>query len=218
VALFDMSLIKIILSDVGGVLLTDGWGHISRRKAAEQFALDWEEFESLHAPLAVQLDSGEITLAQYLESVVFYKKRSFSIDDFVTFIKAQSVPIPGSLPIFATLAKQRKWTMGTLNNESLEINQYRIDKFKLADTFSLFFSSCFMGCAKPDQPIYQRVLDVTQKPAQQFLFVDDREENLVQPRKLGFNTVHFQTAEQLQKELRLFDIGYEGKEIMPELV
>jgi len=34
--------------DVGGVLLTDGWDHHARRRAAAKFKLDWGEMEERH--------------------------------------------------------------------------------------------------------------------------------------------------------------------------
>ena len=37
--------IRALFLDVGGVLLTNGWDHHARRRAAKHFKLDWAEME-----------------------------------------------------------------------------------------------------------------------------------------------------------------------------
>ena len=36
---------KILFSDIGGVLLTNGWGHESREAAAKRFGIDYGEMD-----------------------------------------------------------------------------------------------------------------------------------------------------------------------------
>ena len=45
---FDVSKIKVVFMDIGGVLLTNGWGHESRQKAAKEFGCEYEEMNILH--------------------------------------------------------------------------------------------------------------------------------------------------------------------------
>lgn len=54
------------------------------------------------------------------------------------------------------LAKSGKYFMATINNESKELNQYRIQTFGLREIFALFISSCFVGLRKPEAGIYRR--------------------------------------------------------------
>ena len=55
------------------------------------------------------------------------------------------------------------WLVATLNNESCELNEHRIKKFKLRELFSIFFTSCYLGVRKPDEKIYQLALGITQR-------------------------------------------------------
>jgi putative hydrolase of the HAD superfamily len=197
--------ISTIFFDVGGVLLSDGWDHISRKKAAEQFSLDFDEFEAKHAPLADDLDTSQISVNEYIDKAVFYKSRSFSKIDFYEFMKEQSQPDDDTLALAASLAAQNKYFLGTINNESAELGVYRIEKFKLADTFKVFFTSGFMGVKKPHSQIFERALQISQKKAADTVFIDDREENLGAPKQLKMNTIHFENAQQLKKELA--DLG-----------
>jgi putative hydrolase of the HAD superfamily len=192
---------------VGGVLLSDGWGHISRQKAAEQFSLDFDQFESKHNALSDSLDTGKISINEYIDKTVFYTERSFSKIDFYQFMKDQSLPNSDTLTLAARLAAQKKYFMATINNESAELGAYRIEKFELASTFAVFFTSGFMGLKKPDAPIFQRTLQITQKSAPDTVFIDDREANLVAPRQLKMNTIHFENVQQLTKDLAKLGIS-----------
>src|SRR6266404_2297797 len=142
-----------------------------------------------------------LTLERYLDRVVFYRPRAFSRDEFRAFVFAQSQPKPESLEIARQLAGLKKYFLATLNNEVLELNLYRIRHFDLSECFSVFFSSCFLGLRKPDEAIYRAALNILQRPAEQCLFIDDREVNLECPRELGLRTIHFQDARQLRREL-----------------
>lgn len=183
------------------MLLTDGWGHVSRRAAAEKFNLDWEEYAERHEKVAHAIEVNGLTLDRYLDRAIFYRPRAFSREDFHTFIFAQSQPNPDSLKVAAELAQSGKYFMATINNEILELNVFRIQKFGLRNYFPVFFSSCFLGLRKPDEAIYRMVLQVTQRAPAECLFIDDREVNLECPRELGINTILFKDAAQLRTDL-----------------
>jgi len=51
-----------VFLDVGGVLLTDGWDHLSRRRAAKNFKLQWAEMEDRHRLTFETFEEGRITL------------------------------------------------------------------------------------------------------------------------------------------------------------
>src|SRR5258708_3983995 len=93
-----------IFFDIGGVLLTDGWDHTSRRAAAKKFGLDWDEYSDRHQTVAHAIETRGLTLERYLDHAVFYRPRSFSREQFREFIFAQSQPKPDSLKIARELA------------------------------------------------------------------------------------------------------------------
>ncbi len=196
-----MAEITTLFFDVGGVLLSNGWDHAERSRAVERFALDAEEFEARHARLLDGFETGSITLDEYLRQAVFYRPRQFSPDDFQRFMFAQSQPFPESLAIAEALARTRRYLMATLNNESLDLNVYRIRQFGLREQFSSFYSSCFVGVRKPSAAIFQRALEFTQRDPAECIMIDDRPENLEAPAALGMRTIRFQSAAQLSDEL-----------------
>jgi putative hydrolase of the HAD superfamily len=190
-----------IFCDIGGVFLSDAWGTQSRRKAAEAFNLDAPDFEAAHATLLDPLETGRITLDDYLDRAVFDRPRSFTKDAFKEFMRAQSQPFPETLGILSCLAQTKKYFLACLNNESREMNQHRIDRFSLRDYFSVFLSSCYLGIRKPDDAIYRMALDIAQRAPRESLLIDDREINVEGARRAGMLTIHYQNPAALRREL-----------------
>jgi putative hydrolase of the HAD superfamily len=197
--------IRALFWDVGGVLLTNAWDHEERDLAIRHFRLDKAEFESRHKELASPFEEGKLSLEQYLKQAVFYESRSFSAEDFKRFMFSLSKPKSETLEIARCLAG--KYPMATINNESRELNQYRIQTFGLRDYFQLFVSSCFVGIRKPDERIYRLALDLTQQAAEECCFIDDRQANIEGARKVGMQAILLHDASQLRDDVR--DLGIE---------
>ena len=194
--------IKVLLFDVGGVLLTNGWDSKSRRRACKRFALDWDDFQDRHEFVAPDFETGKLTITEYLRRTVFYRERPFTEGEFIEFMKAQSEAMPESLALLADLAASGEYVLGTLNNESRELNDHRIEAFGLREYFSVFMSSCYLGMRKPEEHIYRVAVDITQHRPEQCVFIDDRELNLECADRAGIRPVHFKNAEQLRTSLR----------------
>jgi putative hydrolase of the HAD superfamily len=122
-------------------------------------------------------------------------------------MRAESRPDPATIGLARRLAGGGRYRMMTLNNESLELNLYRIEHFGLRDIFEAFFSSCWLGSTKPSHRIYQLTLGISQAPPDRTVFIDDREPNLVPARALGMRTIHFTTGERLAGELAALGVA-----------
>lgn len=193
--------IALVLFDIGGVLGSNGWDREQRAAAVERFHLDPDDFQYRHEETVGALESGQITLDEYLDVAVFCEPRDFTREDFRAFMFAQSEPWPASIAVASDLARTGV-RLATLNNESAALNEYRIDRFGLCDIFPTFFSSCWLGTRKPTHDMYARVLGMTQSRPERTLFVDDRAQNLRPAAALGMNTIQYQSPEQLRNELR----------------
>jgi putative hydrolase of the HAD superfamily len=198
--------ITTLFWDIGGVIMTNGWDTKARRRAAEVFHLDWEEFQDRHELSFPAFDSGLIGVDEYLNRTLFYRPRAFTREEFIAFMFAQSKEYPESRAVLDKLARQEKYFIGSINNEPLELNEYRIKTFHLRRDFQVFFSSCYLHTRKPEEMIYRIALEVTQRPAAECVFIDDRPINLENPRKLGFKTIHYKDPEQLRVELKNYGV------------
>ena len=197
-----MPKITALFWDVGGVLLSNAWDREQRQRTLKEFNLDVVEFESRHEMLVSSFERGKITLQNYLERTVFYRPRSFTIEAFTQHMFSLSTPIPETLQLGKELSRSGKYQMSTINNESKELNLYRIQTFGLREIFSLFVSSCFVGLRKPEEGIYRLALEITQRPPEECCFIDDRPLNLDSASRLGMQVIQMKTAEQLRADLQ----------------
>jgi len=165
--------ITCLFLDIGGVLLTDGWDHHARKRAATTFKLELAEMEERHHLTFETYEEGKLTLEEYLGLVVFYRKRSFTRAQFRRFIFAQSKPYPEMIELAAQLKVRHGLKIAVVSNEARELNMYRIRKFKLDRFVDFFISSCFLHIRKPDADIFRLALDIAQVPARQVVFIDN---------------------------------------------
>jgi putative hydrolase of the HAD superfamily len=201
-----MAEISTLFWDNGGVILTNGWDRGSRKRAVDKFQLDLADFEDRHELMLDAFEEGSITLDEYLRRTVFYRDRPYSIDDFKQFMFNESQAMPESLDFARQLASKKRYQMAALNNESLEINEYRIRTFQLVQIFEVFFSSCYLALRKPGAEIYTKALKITQRQPGECILIDDRGLNLECARELGMNTILFRNAAQLREDLHRFGV------------
>src|SRR5579863_7520010 len=196
-----MDNIAAIFWDVGGVVLSNGWDQSARAEAARRFSLDASDLEKRHRAAEVELETGQITFETYLDQTVFFGERPFTRDQFKTFIFAQSRENKATRVILDELTASHRYFLAALNNESEELNSYRVRKFGLTRNFACFFTSCYLRVRKPDPLIYELALGITQRAPEQCIFIDDRPANLEPAKALGMRTILFQSAEQLRVSL-----------------
>ena len=206
-----MTEISHIFFDIGGVLGSNGWDREQRQRAVKQFDLNAEDFEWRHKEVVAQWEEGRITLDEYLDIAVFCTRRSFSREEFIEFMYAQSIPDEATISIARMLSRQAGYTLMTMNNEAEELNTHRIEKFGISQVFEAFLSSCWLGVRKPIPRFYNRGLGIAYAEPETSLFIDDRPQNIISASTLGMNVVHFKSATQLRSDLeRLLDLELSG--------
>ncbi len=183
--------ITTLLLDIGGVLLTNGWGREQRQSAIEKFKLDQDEISDRHELAWAVYESGKMTLDDYLDLVVFYQKRDFSRKKFTHYMMAQSQPLDGAIEYFKQLKKEFGFKVIALSNEARELNEYRIRTYKLDELFDYYISSCYIGLRKPDPDIFRQVLDTAQVKVEQVVYIDDRLMYIEMARKLNIPGLHY---------------------------
>ena len=181
--------ITTLFLDIGGVLLSNGWGHESRKLAAETFNLNQEEMESRHRLNMVNHEEGKLTLSEYLNRVVFYEKRSFTPDQFREFIFRQSTPNGKMMEFIKLLKEQYKLKIAVINNEGRILNEYLIKKFQLSQFVDFFISSCFVHFRNPDTDIFRLALDIADAPAEKAVYIDDLQSFVEVARSMGIKSV-----------------------------
>jgi putative hydrolase of the HAD superfamily len=182
--------VTTLFLDIGGVMLSNGWGHESRRSAADVFNLDFDEMDERHHVIQITYEEGKITLNEYLKRVVFYRKRSFTVDKFRDFMFSQSTPNLDMIEYIRKLKDQYNLKIAVVNNEGRELNEYRIKKFKLNQFVDFFISSCFVHFRKPDADIFRIALDIAQVPVQHVVYIEDMQMFVDVASDLGIRSIH----------------------------
>lgn len=186
-----MDKVSTLFLDIGGVLLTNGWGREQRQNAIEKFGLDKDEISDRHELAWAVYESGKMTLDEYLDMAIYYEKRDFSREEFIRFMMEQSVALDGAIEYFKGLKREHGFKVVAFSNEARELNEYRIETYGLDELFDFYISSCYVGMRKPDPAMYKLALDMTQVKKEQVIYIDDRLPYIEVARKLGIQSLHY---------------------------
>lgn len=114
-------------------------------------------------------------------------------------------PIAGSVALAHRL-KDAGYPLYILSNISRE-------KFPQARTLHKFlsiFEDCILsseiGILKPDPRIFRQALRRMNRPVGEIVFIDDALPNVESARRLGIASIHFQSPEQLEAELKAMNL------------
>jgi putative hydrolase of the HAD superfamily len=167
--------VTTLFLDIGGVLLTDGWNRRARRLAAQTFGLDYDEMDERHHLTYDTYEAGKLSLDEYLERVVFYEPRTFSLQDFRAFMFSRSQPFPEMIEMVRSLKQRYCLKVAAVSNEGRELALYRIRQFDLGEFIDFFIASSFVHYRKPDADIYRMALDVAHAPPERVAYIEDRQ-------------------------------------------
>jgi putative hydrolase of the HAD superfamily len=198
--------LRILFFDIGGILLSNGWGRESRKEAAEKFGIDYDEFDGLHNFIFNVYEIGKITLDEYLDTVIFHKPRTFTIEDFKAFIYSQSKELPDMLRWLKDWKKDCGFRIISINNEGRELNNYRIHKFQLHQCFDAFISSCEVKMRKPDPGIFHLAMGIAQATPDQCVYFDDRLMFAKAAERIGiksFQHIDFESTRHILESLKI---------------
>ena len=196
-----MNHIRHVFFDIGGVLATNGWDREQRKVAIDHFNLDAADFQARHEEMVGPLEQGEVSLDEYLDFTILCRGLPIDHGELKAFIFEQSKPNTESIGIAREVAVGCNYWVMTLNNESDELNRYRIMTFGLDEIFDAYLSSCWLGLRKPTHKFYDRALSIAQARPEQSLFIDDREQNLTPAAALGMKTILYESPDQLRAAL-----------------
>jgi putative hydrolase of the HAD superfamily len=201
--------VTTLFLDIGGVMLSNGWGHESRRSAAHVFNLDFDDMDERHHVIQVTYEEGKITLNEYLKRVVFYQKRFFTIDQFREYMFSQSTPNIEMIDYIRQLKDKYNLKIAIVNNEGRELNEHRIKKFKLNQFVDFFISSCFVHFRKPDADIFRIALDIAQIPAERVVYIENTEMFVDVASDLGIRSILHKDYLSTSAELSLMGLKVE---------
>lgn len=182
-------------------MLTNGWDHLARKRAAKHFGLNWVQMDERHRLVFETHEEGKLSFEEYLGWVVFFEKRPFTRSQFRDFMFSQSQPYQKMLDLVAQLKAQHGLKIVVISNESREVNAHRIRTFGLDSLVDTFISSCFVGMRKPDVQIFRLALDLAQTEPEHAIFVDNTAMFVQIAEKLGIRSILHVDYTATRKEL-----------------
>jgi len=190
-----MAEVKALLLDIGGVLMTNGWGHQLRMQTAKVFKVDYSEMNSRHHLVFDTYETGKLTFDEYLKRIIFYEERPYSIQDVKQYIFDEVKPFPEMIQMIKDLKEKHHLKVGVVSNEGRELAVDRIKRFELSSFIDFFIVSSFVHFRKPDLDIYRLALDVAQVPPSEIVYIDDRKLLVEVAKTVGIQGIHHQSFE-----------------------
>jgi putative hydrolase of the HAD superfamily len=212
-----MSQITTLFTDIGGVLLTNGWDGKARKKAADHFNLDIDDFEERHHLTFDTYEAGKLSITEYLQRVIFYNNRPFSEQEFINFMFTQSQPFPDMIELMKALRRKYNLKMAVISNEGRELIEYRIKTYKLYEFVDFFIASCFVHFRKPDADIFKIALDIAQVPANNVIYIEDRPMFVQVAMDTGIKAIHHISFNNTVEQLAILGLQYNIEEELIEL-
>lgn len=163
-----------ILTDLGGVLLTNGWDRNLRSKTAAEFGLDPAQMHERHALTYDTYESGKIDIWTYFQRIIFYETRPYSQQQVLDFILKQAQPYNDTIDLVKELKAKHHLKVGVISNEGKEIGEDRVQRFRLHEFIDFFVISGCVGLRKPDADIFKLALNIAQIQPGQAAYLEDR--------------------------------------------
>ena len=167
-------MITHLFTDLGGVLLTNGWDRGLRKLVASHFQIDADEMDERHHLTYDTYEAGKISLSEYLRRTVFWEPRPFTEDEVVAFMVEQAKSFPEMIDLYKRVKAENGLKVVVVSNEGRELTADRIQRFKLKEFVDIFVVSSYVHFRKPDEDIFRIALDVAQAEPSEVVYVDDR--------------------------------------------
>jgi FMN phosphatase YigB (HAD superfamily) len=194
--------IKTIFWDVGGVILTNGWDVDQRARVLTRLGVDLAEYEARHDAANFYWERGLSTAREFFDRTVFFKPREFTFEELWQGVCGENGVLHAECyEILDRLAADGRYRLATLNNESRELNEYRLDAFDLRRRFGYFICSGYVHEMKPLPGIYRAAIDISGMPGERAVFIDDKQENCDAAMNFNLKAIRFESPAQLRADL-----------------
>lgn len=193
--------------DIGGVLATNGWDHSLRDRTAKHFGVDPDELNERHHLTYDTYESGKMSLALYLDRVMFYEPRAFSRDDVIQYILNEAKPYPEMIALIREVRQKCGLKIAVVSNEGRELAIDRIARFKLGEFVDFFVISAFVHFRKPDTEIFRLALDIAQADSRRTIYIEDRHMFVEVAQSMGLYTIQHRNVAETRAALAKFGVG-----------
>ncbi len=200
--------IKAIIFDLGGVLLDWNPRYLYRRYFASPDAMEAFLAEIDFPAWNAQQDGGRRFAEAVAELSARFPQHAGLISAYPEhWEESVAGPIEGTVRLLGAL-KRAGYPLFALSNWSAETFPIARRKYGFLQLFDHVVISGEVSLLKPDRRIFELVAQKAQRAPAECLLIDDAAENIAVASSIGFQTLHFKSAESL--ETRLTELGILG--------
>ena len=197
---------KNIIFDLGNVLLNYNPEEYLRAKITEENKVSELYKEIFQSKQWAMLDRGTLTEDEAINVIIKNSDKNEKLIKlaFENWYRLLT-PIEDSINVLKEL-KNAKYKVYFLSNFQLLAFEYvtkRYDFFNLFDGGIVSFKEKLL---KPEDGIYNRIIEEYGIKPEESIFIDDVQANTENARKLKFATIHLVNPKDLRKKLKSFDI------------
>jgi putative hydrolase of the HAD superfamily len=167
----------------------------------DSFRFSENEFEAANLEKRKAIKAGKSDIDSWLE---FAQKKGIQLPkDWAlqyTAILKESVGADPNMYVLIDQLKENGIRVGMLSNIDDRYTKL-IRDFGFYEPFKPCLLSCEMGLEKPDPKAYELLLKTMNLPAEEIVFIDDKEENVEAAKTMGIDAILFSSEPQLRNEL-----------------
>ena len=194
-------MIKTVIFDIGNVLTDFAWKEMYKEKGLGGETFDRVAKATVQSPYWCELDRGIMTFSEVMDKFVNLDSEMEDeirrvLADMHGIVTGRSYAVP-----WVCSLKKQGLKVYVLSNFSEKIWKECIDAlvfFEFTDGGIISYKEHLI---KPDQAVYQLLLERYGLCADECVFIDDLEENVKAARLCGINGIVFKNYEQAKKEL-----------------
>lgn len=196
-----MSKIKVIVSDLGNVLIPFDYAPLIKKLNSYKAGLG-EKFGKLYMEnydVHRSFEKGELPEDDFLKIMLDWTENLVSQKDF---IEIYSKIFTENKEVSSLLPKLKKnYKLVLLSNTNSIHQKYGWQNYEFLKYFDKLILSHEVGFAKPEKGIYKAAENFTKLPGEAHLFIDDIEEYVDAAKSLGWDGIVFKDAESLKRSL-----------------
>jgi putative hydrolase of the HAD superfamily len=191
-----------IVFDLGGVVVLWQPDQIIRATFEDKRTREKVKLEIFEHPDWLDLDRGVLDTSEAIERAAVRTK----LPDAMIRELFHQIP-PSLTPVFETInlirsVKRNGHKVFALSNIHLASIEYIERMYSFLDLFDGIVISSRIQKVKPDAEIFEYLLNKYGLVAEETIFIDDTEANLMGAVKLGIQPIRFETPDQCEEELK----------------
>ncbi|OOM13948.1 HAD family hydrolase [Clostridium saccharobutylicum] len=183
-------MIKAILFDFDGVLTTDATGSESIcNYICMKTGLDIKIFEKEYFKYNDDLLYGKTTHEEIWKKLC--EGLNTQIDINILYESFINTPIDNQMMKFIDGLKKQNYKVGMVTDNKKDRIHSIVQYYNWDKVFDVITISAEIGSGKEFNTIFEKTINLMNLDANECLFIDNQEKNLIIPKKIGMNVIYF---------------------------